>query len=168
MPPQLDVYGLTRQRNFETINRFIDDFVDRAASEDRGDEELMIDPLDGSANNSLDSYDWEPAVSLTHIIERGLSQPPRAFTVYLKAKQAEFDGATLSFTSDNQLIVGVSIEDEWALPQNLEQAKEVLDGIARRYDCYLGLVTVEEPPPGSENAFREAAKHPLSEFFKEF
>src|SRR4051794_35298208 len=121
--PQLDIYGLTHRRNFETINQFIDDFVGREANEDRGDEELMMDPLDRTAGDSLDSYDWEPAISLTHIIEVGLRQPPRAFTVYLKANHAEFDRAILSFTSDNQLILSASIEDEGAIPGNLVRAK---------------------------------------------
>ena len=101
MSPSLDIYGLTLHKNFEIINHFIDHYVNRVASEDRCDEELMIEPLDGIIDEHLDSYEWEPAISLTHIVERGLSQPPRAFAVYLKAQQAEFDGIIICFTSDN-------------------------------------------------------------------
>jgi len=38
----LDVYGLTRKRDATTLNRFLDAYVDRAAAEDRGNEELDL------------------------------------------------------------------------------------------------------------------------------
>ena len=45
MPPDLDIYGLTKHRDTTTIDRFLDTYVDRAKSWDRGDEELMMEPL---------------------------------------------------------------------------------------------------------------------------
>lgn len=165
MPPNLDIYGLTHHRDLATINDFIDNYVDRAASEDRGDGELMLDLLDG---NPEDGYDSEPSISLTHIIERGLDQPPRAFANYLKAKNPDFDGSIICFTSDNLVIFSVSIDDEGAQPENFERAKQLLDEIARKYDCHLGLIGVEFPPPHSEKEFREAKNRPLLEFYKEY
>ncbi len=50
MPPNLDIYGLTKHRDAATIDKFLDAYVDRAASEDRGDEELM---LSGPFHNPL-------------------------------------------------------------------------------------------------------------------
>ena len=41
MPPCLDVY-VVADREREVIERFLDGYVDRTASEDRGDEELML------------------------------------------------------------------------------------------------------------------------------
>jgi hypothetical protein len=46
MPPHLDIYVISPARNRETIERFLRPYVDRAASEDRGDEELMMLALD--------------------------------------------------------------------------------------------------------------------------
>lgn len=165
MAPDLDIYGLTHRRDFATINDFIDNYVDRAASENRGDEELMLDPLH---ENTEDGYDWEPSISLTHIIERGLDQPPRAFANYLKTRNSEFDGAIICFTSDNHVIFSVSIDEVGANGSNLERAKQLLDEICGKYDCHLGLIGVEFPPPHSEKEFREAKNDSLVVFYKEY
>ena len=45
MPPNLEIYGLTKYRDAVTIDRFLNAYVDRAKSWDRGDEELMMEPL---------------------------------------------------------------------------------------------------------------------------
>ena len=81
MPPDLDIYGLTKHRDTATINRFLDTYVDRAKSWARGDEALMMEPLplthpetgeEGAAWEST-PFEWEPALTLSHIIERGLA-----------------------------------------------------------------------------------------------
>src|SRR5512143_2901037 len=107
MPPNLDIYGLTKYRDESTIGRFLDKYVDRLLSEDRKDEELMLVPLTHSKKaGDPNESEWEPARTLTHIVKRGLDQPRRAFTVYLAPKEATVDGVMLSFTKDDQLIVG--------------------------------------------------------------
>ncbi len=50
MPPALDIYVLTRQRDLPTINHFLDTFVDRSAYEDRGGEGLLMIPLPDFGN----------------------------------------------------------------------------------------------------------------------
>jgi hypothetical protein len=152
MPPELDIYVISEARNFETINRFLDLYVDREASEDRGDEELMILPLDIQGDPSeVRDWDWEPAKSLTSIVERGLQYPRRAFTVYLKQQDASLERAILSFTPDDKVIFGVSIDDEGAKPENLERAKNLLHEMAERLHGHAGLIAVEQPPPWTEN-----------------
>jgi hypothetical protein len=67
------VYIISTARDRETIERFLGAYVDRAASEDRGDEELIVLTLDASGEpSSGDDWDWEPSKSLTHVVERGL------------------------------------------------------------------------------------------------
>jgi hypothetical protein len=44
----LDVYGLTQRRDVATVNRFLDEYVDRGAEEDRRGEELAREPLDAT------------------------------------------------------------------------------------------------------------------------
>src|SRR5882724_13131209 len=96
MPPDLDVYVISPARDLETIERFLDIYVNRAASEDRGDEELMILSLNASEeSSSSDDWDWEPAESLTHIVDRELQHRRRAFAVYLKAQDVRLAGAIL-------------------------------------------------------------------------
>jgi len=148
MPPNLDVYVISHARDRETIERFLSVYVDRAASENRGDEQLMILALDAVGQPSEgDNWDWEPSRNLTHIIERGLEHPRRAFSVYLKTRDSSLAGAMLSFTTDNQVIFGVSLDDEGAKPENLEKAKALLHEMAQSFGGRNGFVGVEEPPP---------------------
>ena len=148
MPPNLDIYVISPARTRETIECFLDAYVDRAASENRGDEELMMLALDSSGQpSSGDDWDWEPSKSLTHIIDRGLQFPRRAFSVYLKTLDASLAGAILAFDVDNQVIFGVSMDDEGAKAENLERAKTVLHEMAQTLGATHGFIGVEEPPP---------------------
>jgi hypothetical protein len=148
MPPNLDIYVISPARNRETIERFLGAYVDRAASENRGDEELMMLALDSSGQPSNgDDWDWEPSKSLTHIVDRGLQFPRRAFSVYLKTLDASLAGAILAFDVDNQVIFGVSMDDEGAKAENLERAKTVLHEMAQMLGATRGFIGVEEPPP---------------------
>ena len=163
MPPRLDIYGLTKHRELNTINAFLDRYVDRSASKDRGDEELMLLPLDSSAPpDNMEVYDWEPARTLSNIIQRGLDYPRRSFTVYLKSRQPDIDQIILSFTSDNQLILGLSIDDEGGLPENTNRAERLLKELAIQFICHLGLIMVENPPPANEEEFLKLAGEPLT------
>lgn len=176
MPPDLDIYGLTKHRDVATIDRFLDTYVDRAKSWDRGDEELMMEPLPlmlpetdkESAEWEPTTFEWEPALTLSHIIERGLASPRRAFTVYLTPKRGDLTRVILSFTADDQLVLGLSINDEGAKPENERKAKQLLEQLMEEYTCHLGLILVEQYPPRSELAFYACAKKPLAVFFGAF
>lgn len=148
MPPDLDIYVLSKSRDRDTLERFINTYVDRQVSEMRGDEELMMLPLGATKERSLtDEGEWEPAITLTHIIERGLDHPRRAFVVYLTPKDTTLSGVTLAFTADNQIIFGLSIDDEGEKPENTNLAKRLLQNLAQSFNGHLGLITYEEPPP---------------------
>lgn len=109
----LDVYGLTRHRDAVTLNRFLDEYVDRVASADRGDEELLLEPLD--ARPGAMEGEVEPSLTLSHILERGLAHPRRAFTAYLTClpacRQAGIERVILSFTWDDQVVLGLSVSE---------------------------------------------------------
>ncbi|MDQ2902873.1 MAG: hypothetical protein M3Y81_04895 [Chloroflexota bacterium] len=166
MPPDLDIYGLTKNRDAITINRFLDTYVDRAASNDRGDEELLMEPLlPTQPGTGFDAFESEPALTLSHIIDRGLAFPRRAFTVYLTPRRADLTKVILSFTADDQLVLGVSLDDEGAIPENEKSARDILAQLVEEYGCHIGLILVESPPPRSETAFYARAKQPLVIFF---
>lgn len=173
MPPDLDIYGLTKHRDSATIERFLNASVDRAKSWDRGDEALMMVPLsltppetgEEGTEWEPDSFEWEPALTLSHIIERGLASPRRAFTAYLTAQREDLKRVMLRFTVDDQLVLGISIDDEGAQPENEGKAKQLLAHFMEEYDCHLGLILVEQYPPQSERAFFARAKQPLAVFF---
>lgn len=157
MPPDLDIYCLTKLRNAETIDRFIDLYVDRVLSEDREDEELMIRRLDVPLDfdDGYLAFEWELAHTLSHSIQRGLDYPRRCFTIYLKSKQIEFTHVILHFTADDHIILGLSIDDAGAQPENLERAKLLLNSLRADYQGERGLILAEHPPPASEQIFKK-------------
>jgi hypothetical protein len=156
MPPNLNIYVVSPLRNRETIERFLAAYVDRAETEDRGNEELSMVALDSSGQPlSGDDWDWEPSKSLTHIVDRGLEFPQRAFSVYLRTLDASFAGAILAFDVDNQVIFGVSLNDEGARTENLERAQTLLHEMAQALGATHGFIGVEEPPP-----LRGTRRHP--------
>ena len=162
MASALNIYILTRHRDLPTIERFLEAHVNRPASEDRRDEELMMVPLADhhDAEHRFEGMDWEPALTLSHTIKRGLDYPRRAFAVYLESNTN--DGAIVAFTSDDQLVLGLSVSDPDASPENEQQARDLLKQMAEQYDSFLGFISVEEPPPLSEREFRAEAGAPLT------
>lgn len=158
-----EVYVITRQRTGDIVWRFVAQFVDRVAAEDRGDEQMMMDRLDvdyddmsvfvpakrGDVAAWLEaSADWEPAISLTHMVGRGLSQPWRSFMIYtLPTTRPELLSLTLGFTSDGGVILGVetATRDEAAL---------WLRRLADDFEADLGLVTSGAAP----SSFADAEK----------
>jgi hypothetical protein len=130
--------------------------ADVRADEDQGGEELMLLPL-GEAEESVQNleYEWEPAKTLTHTIQRGLDRPRRAFRIYLSSKQPPAVRVYLAFTLDDQLVIGISMLND-SQQQTLDRASLLLNDLAARYHCSLGLIMVEQAAPLSERAFRTA------------
>ena len=176
MPPELDIYALTRQRDRATIERFLDEYGDRAADEERGDEELLLEnPVYFTENWTGQrsgpfpetAWEYEPAYTLSHIIERGLDHPRRAFTAYLTAKAPDLDRIILAFTRDDQLVLGLAIDDadEEARPENDVKAKALLAHLMQAYGGHAGLILVEDYPPMGEREFHARARGPWTVFF---
>ena len=92
-------------------------------------------------------WEWEPAGTLSQVIQQGLDRPRRHFAVYLKPKRAELTNVILGFTADDQLVLGLSIDDEGMRPENAAKAKELLYPLIGQYRCHLGMIAVEQPPP---------------------
>lgn len=152
--PGWEVWVITRHRTDDTISRFLAEYVDRAAAEDRGDEQLMLHPLDRSpvgfamtsSTTTEDiehwfktSWDWEPAITLTHSIGRGLSRPWRAFGLYgLPSGLRNLLGASIRFTRDGELVLGVEARTK-------DEAAAWLERLADEFDADLGLVSGSAP-----------------------
>jgi len=170
MPPDLDIYGLTKHRDALTIDRFLDAYVDRAKSWDRGDEALMMEPLlltyPGEEDESAepDTFEWEPALTLSHILERGLASPRRAFTVYLVPKRADLTRVLLRFTTDDQLVLGIALDDKGADPKNERRARELLSpaggSVCLPYGTHSGR-TVSTPQRNGLFCSRKQTAHHL-------
>ena len=70
----------------------------------------------------------------------------------MKTLDPSLAAAILAFDVDNQMIFGVSIDDEGAKAQNLERPKTVLHEMAQTLEATHGFIGVEEPPPLRGNA----------------
>ncbi|MGI8619331.1 MAG: hypothetical protein ACR2L6_09630 [Gemmatimonadaceae bacterium] len=162
MPPNLDIYVLTRRRDSETIDRFLDAYVDRAANEDRRGGELCMLALDApaGAEDQLDPAEWVPVASLAEVIAHGLARPSRAFVCHLKPRVAPFNSAYLAFTRDDRLVLGLSMDDWDMLPERQAEAERVMNHLMSEFEGDGGLVAVEMPPPLSAASFA-AARGPL-------
>ena len=149
MPPSLDVYVLSKRRDRAIIERFLERWIDRTGSEDRHEEELMMLPLGTTeASEANVAWEWEPALTLTHAIERGLDRPSRAFVVYLKPRDSlVVDGVTLGFTADDCVVFGVSVDDPSGSDDRLALAKELLAALADEFQGESGYIAIEEPAP---------------------
>jgi hypothetical protein len=150
-PPGWEVWVITPHRDSDTLERFIGNFVDRPAAEDRGDEQLMLRPLverepvvfqmtPSTTTEDVVGWleqlsEWEPAITLTHSIQRGLSRPWRAFSLFnLPSSRADLMGASIDFTPDGELVLGVEARSK-------EEAIAWLARLAAEFDADLGLVT---------------------------
>jgi hypothetical protein len=145
MPPCLDIYVVV-DREREVLEHFLDGYVDRNASEDRGDEELML-LVPGAVPGASEAWEWEPAETLTRIVARGLGQPWRAFCVYLKPRQSTHDGARLACTVDGQVVLGLSLDDPFEDSARIEDARRLLEALAKEFSAKAGFIGCEEPPP---------------------
>jgi hypothetical protein len=174
MSVELDAYILTRHRDAATIGRFLDGYIDRLANEDRADEDLLMEtlPIASGATDQPVTYEWEPALTLSHSVQRGLDYPRRAFPLYLRPKNPAIDTVIVGFTRDDLLVLGLTILEERldAADDTAErQARQLVHELARDYEGYLGVVLVDDPPPLSEADFRAKAQHsPRTLYNEEF
>ena len=107
----------------------------------------MLLPLGSEEEDALDlEWDWVPVTSLCDIVDVGLAEPCRAFRTYLHAL-APWDQATLAFTTDCRLIVGVSVDDPFGLPGPRKEASALMRDLVQLVDGERGWVVAEDAPP---------------------
>jgi hypothetical protein len=105
----------------------------------------------------MDAAESVPISTLEDALAFGLAVPPRAFVIHLTSSRPEFSHAWLGFTRDNQLVIGVSVDDaDDESPGAFIAAERALQELVERFDCHLGLAGVELPAPLSEQACARA------------
>ncbi len=160
MPPNLDIYCLSSRRDRATVNAFIAAQVDHETWRQRRDEELMVEPIGVEPDQiGFDDWEWIPVHEPEDVIRAGLSDPPRAFTVYLPSSHGDIDQAILCFTRDGLLVLGPSVDGEADAPETLGRAKQLLRELMERFDGIRGLIAVELPPARSADDFVVAMQH---------
>lgn len=156
--PYIDIYVLTTNRDKETIERFLAEFTDREAIEDRGDGELMILPKGKASKQVIDSneYCWVKAHTVTHSIEIGLSEPDTCFTMYLASNKRDIEFAIVTFTQDAKLILGLSIfeyKDDAQTLDNYKIASTLADSLFENYNGLKSYIGLEASPADNEAEF---------------
>ncbi|MEZ5292826.1 MAG: hypothetical protein R2745_17220 [Vicinamibacterales bacterium] len=146
MPPCLDTYVVS-ERTRAVIERFLDRYVDRELSEDRGSEQLLVAPVESLEGSEPARWAWEPEGTLTAVIERGLADPSSAFVVYLRPKDRGHHQAILAFTTDDAVVCGVSLDDPDDAPEVFKTAQALLEDLATQLSAVRGFIGVEQPPP---------------------
>jgi hypothetical protein len=167
MSSNLDIYAITNNRNLDTINKFLTCYVDYKSSYARNDEELMLLKLDALANSDrTEDYEWEPVTSLPQIVQRGLDYPRRSFSSYLNSSSPDIEQIILSLTTDDKLILGLSLKDnnEEESGECLERAKVEMFHLIEEYNCHGGLILVEKHPPANKLMFYQEAEAPYCLF----
>ena len=153
--PTIDAYAWSKDRSRATLDRFIDRYVNRERSNDRGDEELMLTPLGREATGlSLEEFDWIPVRTLEDILAVGVKKPDRSFVVYLTTRPGTAEGAALGFTVEGDLVLGRSVMAEGA--DRSDEDLELMRELVGRFQAYRGMVGVDLPPPLSEAEWRAA------------
>ncbi len=160
MAPNIDIYVLSKIRTAEILYKFLGLYVDRNKSENRKDEQLMIYKLDSNGKSDSDNnYEGEPALTLSNSIKRALDFPRRSFTIYLDSKRNDIDRVILSFTTDDKIIFGLSIDYENESKQNIEKANQLLEELLKNFNCNMGFFSVELPPSRNEKLFIKESKY---------
>jgi hypothetical protein len=162
------VYGLTRRRDRPTVERFLSAYVD-PVSWGLGDRHervtadgICIQFVPPAAQDPWTEYAelWVP--DLAELVAQALARPdegtlPIAFTA---RQPGDRSIATLVFTRDRQLVVGLSIDEDGfadvvdGVPDAVVQHE--LEAFLDGWDCHLAFAAWACPAPLDEREFREA------------
>lgn len=143
MPPCVDVYALTDQRDRALIDRFLDRYGARP------------DPLAGGHTSSAEKDSATPAEFLDWIV----GDPTFLGTVYLEAGARGVHGVLLHATRDGLLVLGVSIDepDDWAdalvAKAGKQRATRFMRQLVRSFPALCAGAMAEWPPPADRRGF---------------
>ncbi len=149
MPPCLDVYALSAQRNMGMIDAFLNMYAEDDARSTGPINPLAI-PTDfiGSESSEWRDDEWEllEFESAGRAVEFGVSRSNRAFRIYLPSRRPWMN-AILAFTQDARIIFGVAVDDPFEGPDGLEFAQSTQRQLALLTNAAHSWIAFEEPPP---------------------
>ena len=157
MPPFYDIYGLSKKRDKETIDTFLDYFCYRQQIEDndKGTDIMTY------GHEECDIED-ERVMTLSQIIEYGLENPNRSLVFYLRKYSQYFKGVEdiiICFTSDNQLVFGVSVDvsrvDIEEVINKVGICEQLTETIVRLTSAHKTIMGLELAPPSNERELDE-------------
>ena len=154
MPPYYDIYGITKRRDINFIEKVIKYYGDRDALENQEGSEILLDPHDKYEQKEANI----PIKTLGEVIKYGVEHPTAGFSFYLgkKTLRSPHTDLILRFTYDCKLIIGVSVEDtDEQGNDNLYTAKQVELALKDLLTTEKTFVQLECAPPDDENDFDE-------------
>jgi hypothetical protein len=147
MPPCIDVYLLSKQRNSQTISKFIDEFIDEELSALKFPGQFDLAPDDIAILDKLDNWKTIQVNSVQECINYGIMNPYAAYSIYLHPKSAEFCNVILSFSVDGGIIFGLSLDDPKNEAVKFANAIDYLKLLFDLFDGYEGRIGHEISPP---------------------
>lgn len=159
MPPLYDIYGLSHNRDVETIEKFLDHYCVRDKEEKRTEEEIQVW---GNSRYGIEEI-LIPIATLSEVINYGVNNPDHGFVFYISNHlKGDIKSIILKFTYDKKIIFGVSIEEKIYISGNLIENKEnaikVLNQIVHLTSSYKSSIQFEYPPSDDEDEFDESIK----------
>ena len=76
-------------------------------------------------------------------------------------------GATVR-ALDDQLVLGLSIDDEQEEMENVAKAKTAMQELAKEFGAKMGVLGTELPPPETESVFVKEGEGELALYFERF
>lgn len=149
-----DIYGLSRERNGPTVERFLSHFCNRTALDPLSDKWLQV-----AANEHYQVPEVElPLQSIADLIAYAVQNPTHCFVFYnQEALRPDVTCVFLKFTYDGKVVFGVSIDETGSnLVDNFPHALTIEAEITRLTSAYKSFIAVEEPPAKDEEAFDAA------------
>ncbi len=155
MPLCYDIYGLSRQRDKVTVEKFLNYFADRNKIEDVEGQEIAV--YKNEKYNTEET--WIPVRTLTEVIDFGLENSNLGFTFYIgKNLEKGISDIILKFTFDGKIIFGISVEenrigDDGKLIDNYDKALEIEIKIAKLTNSTKTSIQFEYAPSDDEEEF---------------
>jgi len=155
MPPYYDIYGLSKQRDKVTVEKFLDYFSYRDKIENREGQEIFV-----YKNEQYDVEEtWTPIRTLTEVIDYGLIHRNHGFAFYIGDNLKKgINHIILKFTFDRKIIFGISVEEKkllenGSLVDNYDKAFEIEKLIIELANATKTSIQFEYPPSDDEDEF---------------
>lgn len=155
MPPYYDIYGLSVQRNKETIEKFLNHFAYREEIEACEGQEIAVYKNEKYNTKEI----CRPINTLTEVINFGTENPNLGFAFYISGSLKEdVKSIILKFTFDSKIIFGISVEEKRLignrkLTNNYERVLEIEKSIAEITNSKKTSIEFEYPPSDDEEEF---------------
>ena len=152
-----DIYGFSKNRNKETIDKFIAHYANRKEVENCGNCELVIQKYKKYISNEL----LIPVKTLSEVIDYGIKNKNHGYAFYLPLTGLKEDikSVILKFTYDSSIIFGLSIEAESDSEEdNYLRAFELETEMRELFFTVETSIQFEYPPSEDEEDFKESKK----------